>query len=228
MGIAISAMRNALKAGDDAEAVKSKQNLEILQKLVDAQLDKYEAALDAAFLNPTAAAKTEVPGIRALRKQRFSTANVSDKPSDKIGDAIDSFFNIGGEGVKTDDALRVGFKSVVKGALDAFLGNTESGQKEESKYFVYMYNNAVVRLDVKLWRWNFAGKGFSDNYQSVFGYFTCMSVVDVKALKTSEFVFLITEYVGGKGEEATKYIDEMTKLYTRARKFAKEEEGNQA
>ena len=47
MGPAISAMRTALKAGDEAEAVKTKQNLEILQKLVDAQLDKYEAHLDA-------------------------------------------------------------------------------------------------------------------------------------------------------------------------------------
>jgi len=68
-------------------------------------------------------------------------------------------------------------QKVVQGALDAFLGNTEAGQKEESKYFVYMYNNSVVRLDVKvskstialgfslvlsrtlqLYRWNFTGK----------------------------------------------------------------------
>ena len=47
MGTAISAMRSTIKAADDAEAVKTKQNLDILQKLVDAQLDKYEAALDA-------------------------------------------------------------------------------------------------------------------------------------------------------------------------------------
>jgi len=47
MGTAISAMRSAIKAGDEAEATKTKQNLEVLQKLVDAQLDKYEAHLDA-------------------------------------------------------------------------------------------------------------------------------------------------------------------------------------
>jgi hypothetical protein len=39
-------------------------------------------------------------------------------------------------------------QSIVKGALDVFLGHTEAGQLEEAKYFIYMHNNAVVRLDV--------------------------------------------------------------------------------
>jgi hypothetical protein len=47
MGLAISAARSALKAADDEAANKSKQNLEILEKLVDAQLDKYESHLNA-------------------------------------------------------------------------------------------------------------------------------------------------------------------------------------
>jgi len=147
------------------------------------------------------------------------------QPSETIGDAIDGFFDIGNDGVKTSDALKKGFKSVVKGALDVFLGNTEAGQKEETKYFVYMHNNAVVRLDIKLFRWNFSGKGFSDTYESVLGYYVCLSVVDVKILKTPEFVYLVSQYASGKEEETTKYIDQMTKLYARARKFAKDSEG---
>lgn len=74
--------------------------------------------------------------------------------------------------------------------------------------------------DKKLWRWNFSGKGFSDScesavgcksfmirdfYPTVTGEFkaeermvdiVCTSIVDVAALKTSEFVFLISEYAG--------------------------------
>jgi hypothetical protein len=47
MGTAISAARTNLQADDDEETKKTKQILEILQKLLDAQLDKYEAHLDA-------------------------------------------------------------------------------------------------------------------------------------------------------------------------------------
>lgn len=69
---------------------------------------------------------------------------------------------------ETDDTLKKGFevrlafscrqskglsfllKSIVKGALNTFLCNTEDGPKEETKYFIYMHDNAVVRLDVKV------------------------------------------------------------------------------
>ena len=45
MGQAISAARDALKASDDAAAASARQNLEILHKMVDAQLDKYESPM---------------------------------------------------------------------------------------------------------------------------------------------------------------------------------------
>ena len=47
MGQAISAAREAIKAADEAAAEKTKQELDILQKMVDAQLDKYDAELNA-------------------------------------------------------------------------------------------------------------------------------------------------------------------------------------
>jgi len=223
MGAAISAMRASLKAADDAEAQKTKQNLEILQQLVDSKLDKFEADLDAKFLNPASTAKLEVPGIRALRKTRYSTAAISDKPAEAISGAVDDFFSIGDQGTETGTAIKTGFKKVVTGALNVFLGNTEAGQKEETKYFIYMLHNAIVRLDVKLWRWNFAGKGFSDTYQSVMGYVIALSIVDVKVLKTSEFVFLISEYAGDQEAETVKYIKKMETVYNTARAMAKGE-----
>jgi len=230
MGPAISAMRALVKNDDKEKENTAKQDLEILQKMVDSVLDKYEHHIDATFLNPAATAKTEIPGIRALRKERFSTAQVSDKPTEEVGKAIDGLFSIGDEGVKAEDALKKGFKSIVKTALNIFLGHTEIGQHEETKYFIYMLNNAVVRLDLKLFKWNFIGKGFSDNYKSVLGYYVCISIVDVKILKTPEFVFLVSQYANAAGietEEQTElYIEKMGKLYTRARKFAKEAGGD--
>ncbi|KAL8998616.1 MAG: hypothetical protein Q9169_002367 [Polycauliona sp. 2 TL-2023] len=243
MGAAISALRENLQAADRAMEEKKKQDLEIMQRMVDAQLDKYEADLNAKFLAPDATAKTEVPGIRALRRTHG------------ISGAIESFFGAA-EGGDTKSQLLNGFKvlcspapyfpsrgakpcrrkvpssherkhelmaetvqKTVTTALNVFLGNASAGQKDESKYFVYMHHNAIVRVDVKLWRWNFVGTGFSDTYKSVMGYIICLSVVDIAVLKTAEFVYLISEYAGDSEDEVEQYCEAMGKMYNAARKL---------
>ncbi|CAF9940673.1 MAG: hypothetical protein HETSPECPRED_002484, partial [Heterodermia speciosa] len=90
-------------------------------------------------------------------------------PANEIGGAIDSFFGAASGSGDAKDQILTGFKKAVGAALNIFLGNTSAGQKDETKYFVYMHHNAIVRMDVKLWRWNFEGHGFSDTYQSVLG-----------------------------------------------------------
>ncbi|CAN8099638.1 unnamed protein product [Discula destructiva] len=221
MGQAISAARKEV-AGIDEEAKKqAKLDLEVLTKAVDSQLNEFEAKLDANFLNPLATSKIEVPGIRALRKTRFSKVGIKGEPNDMVSGAVDDFFSIGNAGVGTGDALKNGFKKIVTGALEIFLGKTDVGEFKENKYFVYMMHNAVVRLDVMLWRWNFTGKGFSNTHENALGYVICTSIVDVTSLKTSEFVFLISEYAGDGEDEVLEYTKKMEKLYNAARALKK-------
>ena len=47
MGPAISALRKAITAPDREAEEQAKQDLDILQRLVDTKLDEYEAALNA-------------------------------------------------------------------------------------------------------------------------------------------------------------------------------------
>ncbi|KAI4212958.1 MAG: hypothetical protein LQ349_009309, partial [Xanthoria aureola] len=160
-------------------------------------------------------------------------------PADGITGAIASFFGAAG-GDDTKGQLLNGFKKTVTTALNVFLGNASAGQKDESKYFVYMHHNAIVRVDVKLWRWNFVGSGFSDTYKSVMGYIICLSVIDIAVLKTAEFVYLISEYAvsiqlyylgdrakgtdfrdreGDSETEVAQYCEAMGKMYSAARKL---------
>ena len=84
------------------------------------------------FLNPDATAKTEVPGIRALRRTKFSTCEISENvfssqilPSSladqmltetslqvdaDVNKAIDNFFGAAKGGDKTKDKILDGFK----------------------------------------------------------------------------------------------------------------------
>jgi hypothetical protein len=47
MGVAISALRAQIGAADDDVKKKAEQNLEVLQKAVDSQLNEFESQLDA-------------------------------------------------------------------------------------------------------------------------------------------------------------------------------------
>ncbi|RMJ12973.1 hypothetical protein CDV36_007367 [Fusarium kuroshium] len=216
MGQAITTVRDSLKLADEEARTKAEQDLDVLAQLCRSSLDEFEAKVDAKFLNPDTTQKIDVPGIRALRKTRYSNVIVKDAPNKSVGDAVDDFLSTG---TKTEDAVKEGFKKVVTSALRPFMERTEVGQHKEEKYFIYVMHNAVIRLDVMLWRWNFASKGFSNIYESSLGYLVCTSVVDVTALKTSEFVFLISEYAGDEEEEAVKYTQRMEKIYDAARRM---------
>ncbi|KAI8679848.1 hypothetical protein NCS57_00263800 [Fusarium keratoplasticum] len=221
MGQAITTVRSAIKLADEEARAKAEQDLDVLNQLCSSSLNEFEAKLEAKFLNQDAAQKVDVPGIRALRKTRYHKLIVKDevKPSKSIGDAIDEFFSTGTGGSNTGDAVKEGFKKVVTSALGPFMERTDVGQHKEEKYFIYVMHNAVIRLDVMLWRWNFAGKGFSDKYESALGYLVCTSVVDVSALKTSEFLFLISEYAGDEEEDVIKYTQKMQQIYDAARRM---------
>lgn len=219
MGQAITTVRSSIKLADEEARAKAEQDLDVLNQLCSSSLNEFEAKLEAKFLNPDATQKVDVPGIRALRKARYHNLIVKDEPNQSIGDAFDDFFSIGTGGSKTGDAVKEGFKEVVTSALGSFMERTDVGQHKEEKYFIYVMYNAVIRLDVMLWRWNFVGKGFSDKYESALGYLVCTSVVDVGALKTSEFVFLISEYTGDQEENVIKYIQKMQQTYDAARRM---------
>jgi hypothetical protein len=70
--------------------------------------------------------------------------------------------------------------------LSAILGNQNAGQQEEQKFFIFMKENAIIRIDVKvrlevfgttialigpcyqIWRYNFSGSGIMANTENVF------------------------------------------------------------
>ncbi|KAF3387314.1 hypothetical protein F1880_000090 [Penicillium rolfsii] len=172
------------------------------------------------FLNPDFTAKTQVPGIRALRWIRKAYRQVEDRPSDAVEKAVDDFFAAGSK--ENPIAVTNGFKRVVKTALDYFLGETAAGEHTEERFFFYMLHNTLVRIDVRLWLWNSSGKGLFSNYKSVLGCIVCISIVDPTKLSPEEFDYLISEHEGDQDADVKKYIKAMGERYQEAQEtFAK-------
>ncbi|EUC32140.1 hypothetical protein COCCADRAFT_6106 [Bipolaris zeicola 26-R-13] len=194
MGNAISDM---LKEADEKKETDAKEELEILQEMINAVLDRFESEITEKFLNAEPTAKTE--------------------PADAVGGAIDAIFGaVTGGGTK--EKLANGFKKVVGTALNQFLSNTEIGVTDTNNYFIYVHHDAIVRIDLRMWRWNFPSGGFKIVDKGVLGYIYCISVVDVGVLKIPEFVYLISEHAGDEENEVEHYCEQMGKIYAAARK----------
>ncbi|KAJ7679598.1 hypothetical protein B0H17DRAFT_875621, partial [Mycena rosella] len=203
-------------AGDDAAKKKMKEQLDFLVKAVDAKLDGYQGELDAGFSDPTSIQKRQVPGIRAMRWSREYRVDANDQ----IGAAVDSFFGAAEEGADVRKSVISGFKvrslspsqfsSYSLSRLDVFLGNGEAGEQEDQKFFVFMQHNALVRIDIKMWRYNFSGKGVMSEHENGV---MCLSVVDHMALKLDEMVFLLSEYAGDDTTTVELYVDKLVSLW---------------
>ncbi|KAI4866166.1 hypothetical protein F4820DRAFT_447293 [Hypoxylon rubiginosum] len=214
MGNSISVILDKTRDEDEETRQKTRQDLDILHKAVDSQLNEFEHKLTDAFLDRDI---TGAPGTRIMRRTRSTHVGIKDTPDEMVSEAMDSIFPTGSSGIDHEDALRDGFKIIVSVALNAILSNTDAGEHEENRYFVYVQRNTIVRLDVMLWRYNFVGKGFSDRYENVLGYVICTSVVDVGAVETDEFVYMISEHADDSNKKTLEYVEIMKNVYDSAR-----------
>lgn len=60
-------------------------------------------------------------------------------------------------------------------------------------FFIYPENNAIVRVDVKAYKYKFSSKGIIAECENVFCYTMSKSIVDHKKLKKDEIVYFITK-----------------------------------
>lgn len=196
-------------SGSETSKKETKEQLAFLVKAVSAKLDKYESDLHEMFEEPETVEKKMVPGIRALRWEREYRVGVSHN-EEGISEAVNDFF---GEDTKSPSNPRAGFKKLINIALSSILGNNQAGEIEEQKFFIYVEHNAVIRIDMKMWKYNFSSSDIIAEQQNVFGYILCTSVVDTSTLKIDELVYLLSEYRGDADVEA--YMDKLIAIWTK-------------
>jgi hypothetical protein len=206
MGAVISAIRESL---DNTIEEKRKQGeqLDFLVKASEAKLQVAEEDINNMFLNPEAVGKIQVIGSRALRFKRCYTIGVNSSSQAGIGSAVDSFF----QGGKSDVAE--GFKTLLHTSLDTILGNSSMGETNSKEFFVFVANNAIVRIDCRFWRYNFSNKGIIGTEQNAFCYTYCLSIVDHTKVSLDELTFLISEQCGGDLTKIQAYVDTIKKVW---------------
>ncbi|KAI1643435.1 uncharacterized protein F4817DRAFT_319836 [Daldinia loculata] len=208
MGQAASAIVNALDRSKEDE-MKAKEQLELMMKLADARLNTFEGELKSMFLDHESAMKTSVPGKRALRFERYVQVDTESTPGDGVDKAVDAFFGAGDTGL---NGVLDGFKNVVKTGLSTILGDTSAGES-------YDKNNAIIRVDMYTYKYNFATKGVISTHKNILAYILCISVVDHRDVTVDELIYLASEFAGdgavGPDSGFEKYLEMIMKTWNK-------------
>ena len=193
---------------EDERAIK--ERLQMLLGLAKAKIAGYRDKINEGFMNPAGIETVQIPGIRAIRFiEQYHVAaqeGFSQQVGDHVTQAIDAFFSIGDKDQNTKDAVKDGIKALISTALDSFIGYTEAGEKEGQALFVIPENNAIIRVDLMVWKYHMESQKIIDESDTAVAYVLCKSVVDHKALKMDEFIHLVEDTF--KGRTSTRTIED--------------------
>lgn len=183
-----------------------KEQFGFLQKMAQAKCAQYESELKSMFTSG-GTSECEVVGKRAVAYYNSQHVDIKAGCDAAIKDAIDMFFN-GGDDVKQ------GFQKIIKTALDTLIGNTAMGEHEEKMFFVYPENFAIVRVDVKCYKFCFSSSGVIANTENVFCYTMAKSIVDHTKVTIDELLYMVTEMIGtDKLEEVEAFVEQLKKVW---------------
>jgi hypothetical protein len=219
-----------VKAEEKESAHYVLEQLSFLVNAANAKLDKYQADLNEMWLdkNGTTAQKM-VPGQRALRWERGYRVGVRREPvfrtqdgtsehkhdgePDGLDEIINVYFSAGvsGPDVTQKDIILNGFKKHVRTTLHYILENANAGEQEDQRFFVFVQHNAIIRVDIKVWRYNFNSSNVMANAQDVLAYIFCVSVVNHMDLSVDELTYLLSEHAGDLDVRA--YVDYLLSVW---------------
>ncbi|KAJ8089193.1 hypothetical protein AAF712_014854 [Marasmius tenuissimus] len=209
MGNVVSDVVKSIDKADEKEA-RAKEQLEMLMKLADARLDTFEEQLNRMFLDGASAAKLSVPGKRALRFERSVRVDTGAEGAPGVEQAVDAFFGASKTGM---DGVLEGFKAVVKTGLKVILGDTSAGESYDEKFFVCIKHNAIIRVDMMTYRYNFHNEGVISTHKNVLAYILCISVVDHMDVTVDEIVYLASEFAGDEPEKYEPYLNGLIRVW---------------
>ena len=103
-----------------------------------------------------------------------------------LDEAVDATMEDGLRGVFSD-RVKSAIGGIVKRAIATFYSNDSIGEVKQEDMIVVWDNNALLRVDYFLWRYNFSSKKIVEHVDSVFAYAYMYAYVQSEVLASSKF-----------------------------------------
>ncbi|KAL0479211.1 hypothetical protein AKO1_008033 [Acrasis kona] len=184
MGTAISTIKEAQEKSEE----KVKNEIKMLEEILKNKLDLYESEVTQSSQKDGT-----IPIKYVIEKKRYSSVNVSDKPSPALDKVLDDLFS---------GSFLSSLRGLAGVALRTVLGNSSGGSKEDINYKVMLLHNAIVRLDYKLYSYTLESEGVTLHVQNGICFFCSVSVIDLRVAGKEAIAYCI----GSASEESSKYF----------------------
>ncbi|CAH3128284.1 unnamed protein product [Pocillopora meandrina] len=179
MGTSISKKLEEQQKNNDEKAVEE------LQMLQEMMVNKVAAA--RAEIREKALKDANVPIVAFVDTSEKYSVDVSNAPDDAITTSIKEMF--GGNIIQ-------GLVSLIGVALNQFLVNTQAGVSEQNDYHIVFSDNALLRIDVMFYKYEFSSKGVEDERRNGFCYCTQAAVLDLKKVSPEVLLYELTRTIG--------------------------------
>lgn len=191
---------------DNSQEAQTREQLQFLVNAAMGKLDAQKEKLEKTFLNPSSEEKIRVIPDTMIQWYDEYRCNVKTGVSAAMDQVVDSFF----EGEK---GLKDGFKNLVKTAMSTILGNESAGESQQNVYTVFMEHNAIVRVDISTWRYNFTSEGVIGKVKDAFCCTFCKSVVDHRKVRLDTLLYLISRQAGDDKDKVKAYISALKEMW---------------
>lgn len=195
----MAVVANALKSltGQDQEAAKKREALEVLQEAANNKIRDYREEIEEIYTNPR---NQDWMIVGHRLNEEVSESRVTVKNDDtfkkEMSSAIGDFFQGTSQGVKD------GFQTVLTTAINSLLVSTEVGERTFRKFAIITENNAILRVDIRMWKRTFVQGGMFGEWENVFVYYAAKSIVDHRKLTLDELTYYVTAMAGPNATKA--------------------------
>ena len=166
-----------LRAQEAQQEQQEKEQLAMLEKMAQAQLaSKVDTILHGSSNDE------EIHKGKVVAKHQQIYVNASAK-SDAVDNAVKEFF--------TGDLLK-GAKDLILGGVNELLGNFSAGENESEDMLILWENNALLRIDVYYWKWNFSSNQILKVAQNVFAVYCVKRVINPSEIEPNVLIWAIT------------------------------------
>ena len=101
-----------------------------------------------------------------------------------------------------------GVEKLLLGGVETILGNATMGEHEDTSMYIVWSNNALLRLDLYLYRWNFSSKEVIQDVEGVTGVLAMTRVINLTKTDPQVLTWAISTQVQCAGDDANNLIDD--------------------
>lgn len=197
------------KLDDDEIKAKFKEQFNFLKQAVDTKLKLFEESIENMSLDPSTPDKL-------IFRDRRSFFNVDQGVDKSIGNAIDILFPSSDQSdkkkLKTIDVC----KELISAGVNSLFKNNVIGESEQAFDYILLQNNALVRIDIRIWYYKFSSSGIVSNVENAFCYVFSKSILDRNKLSNDELTYYLSEFAENCGSSVDDTIKKISYIYNSA------------